>query len=389
VKINVAPVSTKERISGIDILRGFALLGIVLVNSLGFNSSFFDFGGFYNNLPDDFQQTFYTIFISLTADKFIFLYSFLFGYGIYLQYAKFNKDNGNFSGFFSRRMLALLFFGIAHILFLWAGDILLLYSIAGFIILLLRKLSTKWQVILALFFYFFIGIWLTLGVWIHLPEAMTSTCTECLDKAKIVYANGDYVSCLKLRLQEYFAFRNINAFYYLPKIIGIALFGFIASKNNFHQKVATNKLKWSIVLIIIAIVGTASYFGYEKIVNYESPFANAVYMIGYEFMNIFIAGSYLLAIILIASFTTVAKFLKPIALMGCMSLTNYIMQSLLLSIIFYGWGFGLFGQTKVTTVVLIAVCIYIFQVAINIVWFRFYDQGPLEKLWRKLSYKKT
>jgi uncharacterized protein len=387
MKENISPVSTRERISSIDILRGFALLGIVLVNTLGFNSSFFNFGGYYSNLPDNFQETFYTFYISLTADKFIFLFSFLFGYGIYLQYAKFKKEKGNFNGFFSRRMLVLSLFGIAHVLFLWAGDILFLYSIAGFVILLLRKFSAKWQILLAFFFYFFIGIWLTIGVWIHLPDALSSTCTEYLDKAKTIYANGNYISCLILRLQEYFAFRNINAFYYLPKIIGIALFGFIASKYNFHQRVAANKLKWSIVLIVIAMVGIVSYFGYEKLVNYESPFANAVYMTGYEFMNIFVASSYLLFIILMASFISVAKFLKPIALMGRMSLTNYIMQSLILSIIFYGWGFGLFGQTKVTSVVLIAVCVYIFQVIINVVWFRFYDQGPLEKLWRKLAYK--
>jgi uncharacterized protein len=251
------PVNTNNRIASIDILRGFALLGIVLVNTLGFNSSFFDFGGFYSNLPDDFQSRFYSTFISLTADKFIFLYSFLFGYGIYMQYRKFTSKGEGFTSFFNRRMWVLALFGIAHVLFLWAGDILILYALAGFFILLVHKLSSNWQIIIALFFYFFLGIWLTLGVWIPLPDGLSSTCTECLEQAKIIYADGNYIDCLKLRLEEYFAFRNINAIYYL-------------------------------LLILIA-----------------------------------------------SSYVSVARILNPIALMGKMSLTNYIMQSVLLSIIFY------------------------------------------------------
>ncbi len=385
----VKPVSINERISSIDILRGFALLGIIVVNVLGFNASFFDFGGFYSHLPDAFQVKFYTIFISLTADKFIFLFGFLFGYGIFLQYQKFENLSKDFVGFFSRRMLVLAFFGILHILFLWAGDILFLYSIAGLLMLVFYKLSYRWLIPIAVFFYFFIGIWLTISVWIPLPEAMSSTCTVCLEKAKIIYATGNYKDCFILRLHEYFAFRNINAFYYLPKIIGISLFGFVAAKSQLHEKVKANPLKWSIVLFFVAVLAVFSYFNYDKIVDFKSPFANAVFMTTYESMNIFVACSYLLFIMIIASNMYIAKFLKPIALMGRMSLTNYIMQSLILSVIFYGWGFGFFGQTKLTSLLVIAISVYVFQVIVNLIWFKFYKQGPLEKLWRNLSYKNS
>jgi uncharacterized protein len=384
----IKPVGVNERISSIDILRGFALLGIVLVNVLGFNASFFNFSGFYTNLPDHFQQELFTIYISLTADKFIFLFGFLFGYGIYLQYNKFENKGGNFIDFFSKRMFIISLFGILHILFLWAGDILLLYSFAGIVILVFHKLSTKWQVLLSVFFYFFIGIWLYIGVWISLPDAMSSTSTDYLERAKVIYANGNYFECLLLRIQEYLSFRNINAFYYLPKVIGITIFGFISSKYNLHKEVEKHTKSWIIILIIIASIGAASYFGFDKIINFESPYANAMYMIGYEFTNLFVACSYLLFIMIIASNSFFAKLLKPIALMGRMSLTNYIMQSFILSIVFYGWGFGLFGQTDVTSIVLLGICVYMLQLFINIVWFKYNNQGPLEKLWRKYSYNK-
>jgi uncharacterized protein len=384
---NIQPLQSNKRIASIDILRGVALFGILLVNVLGFNASFFDFGGYYNHLPDEFQQRFYNVFISLTADKFIFIFSFLFGYGINIQYNRFQERGGNFNRFFTRRMLLLALFGAAHILFLWAGDILFLYAIAGFVILLLYKLSTKWQIVFAVFFYFFIGIWLTFGVSLNLPDAMSSTCTGCLDKVRIVYAEGNYFECLSLRLYEYFAFRNINTFYYLPKIIGLTMFGFIASKYNFHKSVVKYRLKWSLALLVIAGIGTIIYFEYEKVVDFSSSYANAIYMTAYELMNVFVAFTYILLVMIISSGQSVAKFLKPLALMGRASLTNYLMQSLLLSIVFYGWGFGQFGQIKVTSVEFIALGVFLIQLIINLIWFRNYKQGPLEKLWRKWSYQ--
>ncbi|MCB2220629.1 MAG: DUF418 domain-containing protein [Bacteroidetes bacterium] len=383
----VKPVHSRDRIISIDILRGFALFGIILVNVLGFNASFFDFGGFYSRLPDDYQQHFYNIYISLTADKFIFLFSFLFGYGIYMQYQRFRERQQSFVRFFTRRMIILAIFGMGHIVFLWAGDILFLYAIAGFVVLGLRRLSTFMQIVLAIFFYFFIGLWLTLDVWIALPDAMSSTCTECLESAKVIYARGTYLECLQLRLHEYAAFRNINAFYYMPKIIGVILFGFIASKYSLHDSIVQNRGKWSFMLLIVGSVGMLIYFGLDKIIDFNSSFANAVYMTGYEFMNVCIASGYLLIILLVASFKPVAKLLQPIAFMGRASLSNYLMQSLILSVIFYGWGFGFFGQMQVTRLVFIAFWVYVLQVVINVIWFRFYNQGPLEKLWRSWSYR--
>ncbi|PKP05278.1 MAG: hypothetical protein CVU11_01055 [Bacteroidetes bacterium HGW-Bacteroidetes-6] len=383
--VNYTPAS--QRIASLDIIRGFALLGIVMVNSLGFNSSFFNFGGYYNSIPDTIQQQFYSIFISLSVDKFIFLFSFMFGYGIYMQYHKFISNNQNFGGFFGRRMLILSLFGVFHVLLLWAGDILFAYAIAGMVIFSLRKLSAAIQIFIALFFYFFIAMWLSAGLWVDLPDAMTSTCTECLDKARVVYSSGNYFDILQLRIQEYFAFRNNNLFYYLPKIMGVGLMGFVCSRFNLQQVVFKKKLLWTLILIIVAGIATLAYFGYEKIADFDSPYAIAVYMAGYEFMNLFMAGTYILLILLLTSFVKIANIFKPVALMGRMSLTNYLMQSLLLAIIFYGWGFGLFGQTNVILVVCIAVAIYCVQLIYSSIWFHYFNSGPLEKIWRRLTYR--
>ncbi len=382
----VVPVQSASRISSIDILRGFALFGILIVNILGFNASFFAFGDYYQSLPDEIQRNFYNVFISLTADKFIFLFSFLFGYGIFMQIEKFKLTSAAFSSFFSRRMLALFLFGVAHVLFLWAGDVLILYAIAGFVVLILHRLSSGLIGFLALVFYFFIGFWMAAGVHFSLPDALSSTCPHCMDQALDTYRNGNYIQCLQLRMHEYFAFRYINMLYYLPKIIGIILIGFLCSRYHLHKRIADNRKTWSVILLFIAVAAAFAYFFHETIVNFEQPYAMAVYMSTYEFMNLLMASAYLLFILIIASYAGVARLLKPMAYMGRMSLTNYLMQSLVMAFIFYGWGLRLFGQTNVTFILQLALFIFIGQLILNVLWFRYFNQGPFEKLWRRLSY---
>jgi uncharacterized protein len=195
------------------------------------------------------------------------------------------------------------------------------------------------------------------------------------------------VQVLALRLQEYFAFRNINAFYYLPKVVGIVIMGFVAARNDLYHLIIKNRKSSFGVLVLLTILSIIIYFGYEKIVDFSSPFANALYMFGYEVMNLFIASTYIVLIILLTSFTSVTAFLKPVAMMGRMSLTNYLMQSLIMAVMFYGWGFGLFGQTNIVMLVCIALGIFVLQMIWSVLWFRSKKQGPLEKLWRDYSYR--
>lgn len=112
---------------------------------------------------------------------------------------------------------------------------------------------------------------------------------------------------------------------------------------------------------------------------------NAVYMGAYELMNLFMALSYILLILLLASYKF--NILKPFAYVGRMSLTNYIMQSLIFSIIFYGWGFGKFGMQEPTIFVWYAVGVFVFQLIFSYIWLKKRKHGPLEWLWRKLSYQ--
>jgi uncharacterized protein len=386
------PTLLPNRIHSIDILRGTAILGIGVVNILGFNASFFDFGGFYNNLEDPHQLGFYQVFISLTADKSIFIFSFLFGYGVYFQYRNFGFNEPEFTVFFKRRMFYLALFGIAHIILLWAGDILLLYALAGMFLFFFRKSSERALLFLGVFFYFFISLWLILALWIPLPNALSSTCTECLSDALNIYPEGTYWQCFQLRMTEYVAFRNINLFYYLPKAIGIFFFGFLASKRNFHH-VISNNLKASLLfLMLLGTIAALTWHYYEQVIFWAMPegsrFISAVYMFGYELMNFLVAGFYIMVVMILASSKGFSRLLMPLSYVGRMSLTNYIFQSIVFSILFYGWGFGLFGKQEPAEIIWYAVLLFLLQIPLSYAWLSYFRQGPLEWAWRKLSYKK-
>jgi len=387
----VEPVRPQNRAASLDILRGIALLGIALVNVLGFNASFFDFGGFYSALPDVFQKAVFQLIISLFADKFIFIFSFLFGYGIYMQYRRFSLQQLNFVPFFSRRMGVLLMFGVLHVGLLWAGDILILYAIAGMVVLAIRKWSPVLLLTTGLFFYFFISFWLVLSVYIPLPDGLSSACPTCLREALEVYATGHYFEILQLRATEYQAFLPVNLIYYFPKVIGVIIFGFLASRYSLHTQIQLNKKRWVLVTLLVAGVSAIVFTKYESVIaltiSDKSSFLPAASMFGYELMNLFVASAYILVVLMLCAYRYLLKMLHWFSYAGRMSLTNYLGQSLIFAFFFYGWGLGFFGWEKPLQLISVALFVFILQVIFSYLWLKEFQQGPLEMLWRRLSYR--
>ena len=132
------PTNPKERISQIDILRGFALFGILLVNVFGYNSSFFDFSDFYKTFEDTLNSTVFDLVIGFGADKFIFIFSFLFGVGFSIMYLKYYDDERAFSRLYLRRLLVLIMYSYG---FGYFGSLqpwqLLIFAIVVFVIQLI------------------------------------------------------------------------------------------------------------------------------------------------------------------------------------------------------------------------------------------------------------
>ncbi len=394
MNINFTPTTSSERISQIDILRGFALFGILLVNVFGYNSSFFDFSGFYKTFEDPLNSKVFNLIIGFGADKFIFIFSFLFGVGFSLMYLKYKTDEKRFFRFYLRRMLVLLIFGIIHILFFWAGDILVSYSLMGVILLLFRKLSSRLILFLSIFLYFFPIIYIAFeSVFPFLPSSMSSVTNLKLPEVIDIYSTGSYCEIFKLRLHEYFAFRNINLIYYAPKILSLFLFGFLFYKHNFLRKINSSKIKYFIILIFLLIIGVLLNIFTEDIVDVfanaeTNQFYTAIYMGIYEVTNIFLGFSYILLILLFSQIIIVKKILNPLKYVGRMTLTNYLMQSVIFTTIMYSYGFGFFGKFEPWQLIIFAGIVYLIQLFFSRLWLKRYRFGPLEWIWRKLTYLK-
>jgi uncharacterized protein len=394
MKTPYTPTPPNDRIQQIDILRGFALFGVLVVNVFGYNSSFFDFSGFYSGFTEELNQKVFSFVVNYGADKFIGLFSILFGISFSIIYLKHKQNEQQFLRFYSRRLWALMFFGILHILFFWAGDILLSYSLLGFVLLFSRKRSSKILFVSSVFIYFFPILYIALTVvFPFFPDALSSTSQIKMPEVVKIYSNGSIADIFRLRLHEYWSFRNINTFYYAPKVLSLFIFGYLFHKHHFIEKINTQKSKYSIISVSLLFCGILLNTYTLEIVNLlahreTNAFFTTWYMAIFEITNVLLIISYLLLILLLSNHRFLKYFLIPLKYVGRMSLTNYLLYSLVFTTLMYAYGFGKFGSFEPWELVLIAFVVFCFQIILCKLWLQQFQFGPMEWIWRRLSYRK-
>ena len=389
------PTNPEDRILQIDILRGFALFGVLLVNVFGYNSSFFDFSGFYKTFNDPLNTQVFNLVIGYGADKFIFVFSFLFGIGFSIMHLKYQSDENYFFRLYLRRMLALMLFGVIHIVFFWAGDILFSYSLMGIILLVTRKLRSCVLLFLSVFLYFFPIIYIAIqSVNPVLPSALDSVSDLKMPYIIDVYSGGSYFKILSLRLHEFFAFRNINLIYYAPKVLALFIAGNLFYKHDFLKKINSSVRNGLALFLVLIIAGVSLNIFTDSIVASlsglgENPFATAIYMLVFEMANIFLGFSYILLVLILTQLQHFDTILQPLKYVGRMALSNYLMQSLIFTTLMYSYGFARFGSFQPWQLVIMAVVVFVLQVVISRAYLQKFRFGPMEWLWRKLTYGKS
>ncbi|WP_431157853.1 DUF418 domain-containing protein [Winogradskyella poriferorum] len=392
--MNNQPTTAKQRIELLDIYRGFAIFGIFVVNIVIMHSTYLNqdaFASQWTSVIDQITKRFLQLFF---YTKFFPIFSLLFGLGISMQVLKLmDKDQFSIS-FLIRRLLILFVFGWLHIVLLWSGDVLNIYAILGFFTLIFLKASNKLILIcsaILLAFPFYDSILESLFGFLNFkPELVLSNYTG--ESVNIIITQGNYFQGMKLRLLEYFSNIPILFGFLGPIAFSMFLLGLYLGKNKIYETLETYimTIKRPIIYLTITtniyrvlFLFVLTKLDLFKIELYRSLLIKLM-MLCDTMMGIF----YLWLLGWLWYNKTWQSLLRPLKYVGQMALTNYIMHSVVGLILFTSIGFKLYETLSPFQTFLIAILVFIFQIVISRTWLSYFKFGPLEWLWRCLSYRK-
>ena len=384
--VNVKPTMLQERIATLDILRGCSLVGILLVNMFAFYlpMPYIDLATWFTTPSDIVWQQNLDIYVQ---SSFYPLFAMLFGYGLAMQWQKAQSREVSFYGLGFRRLTALFVFGLIHAVLIWWGDILMTYAFCGVFLLLLLRFKPIWLLV--------ISIALNGGFQLFMIPAMMFATISGLDASAYVdivgieqavtaYGSGNWIDAFMQRLTDL----SIQASVYmwimsLFTILPYMLIGAAASKWRLVERAKEKIWLWAGLTVFGLAVGI--YMKSLPILQTKTFLT--------DYLKVYVGGpilsvGYIGVIVLLCLIPIMPKVLSPLAKIGRMSLTMYILQSIIGTCIFYQFGLGWYGKVSVTTGVLIAIGIIVAQMIIAELWLSKFQQGPLEMLWRKMTYKK-
>ena len=387
----LSPITPGERIELIDSLRGFALAGVCLANLSAFSLFYYLDDGQKAALPFPVVNSVIYYIIYFFVDwKFWTLFSMMFGFGASIFISRANDAYKNGKALYARRLSILLIFGLLHHIFLWNGDILVDYALAGFLLLLLtsRKSSALavWGIILAAFVSLIIRI-LQAKLFPHVQELITGN-----DKVIMqAYSAGSYAQILSANLADMKIYVILVAFA-LVAALGRFMVGYWTGQTGRLYKVENHIGFFKKTMRICAWIGfpVMALLTVNKILmEHEvlSPKSD------WKLLNYFLlAASLAIGIFYAAKFILLyqnSKWRKRLSVfkeIGRMAFTNYLMQTVINIFVFNGIGFGLGGKTGPSIYILWFVVLFTSQILFSRWWLSRYRFGPVEWLWRSLTY---
>jgi uncharacterized protein len=392
-------VSLKERVDSVDILRGFALFGILLINITAFKSPGTPPGLVFEGSWWD-RVYLYGI-ITFIDSKFFTLFSFLFGLGFSLQLFSAERQGANFIRRFSRRLVALALFGVLHIILFWDGDILLLYAIVGFILLFFRNASPKtlrrWAVgLLVSVSAFFLLVFTGLQVASRLPATKAGLESTNKEFAQVFTKESEvtnrfnltasYGELLQKRVTGY-GTTFLLLFTRIPTVLAMFLLGLYVGRRDIlrnidaHLRLLRSVRFWGWVIgLPLSLIIT---FGYT---NLPPLYGLSVLFFNQTFAGPILSMAYAATLLLLLRRESWQRLLRPLAFSGRMALTNYLSQSLVCALLFNGFGLGLIAKVTPVVSFLIVVALYTLQILLSRLWLKYFCFGPLEWLWRCITY---
>jgi len=405
------PVDTGERLPFLDVLRGFALCGDFVSNAYIHMSG-------WELIPRATREALMASRVDVVADflferllsgKAMAIFSFLFGLGFALQMGRAEERGSSIVGVYARRLGLLFLIGLTHLYALWYGDVLHMYAVMGFVLLLFRQLPEQrllgWSLVLML-----VAPVVVFGVLRLVPVLASSQevvqAASRVNMARVAdirartleaFQSGSYLTTARANMEFHLRvfFSPVMASYALVTL-GRFLLGLLAGRRRLFHDVSGNRpffrrlLGWGLA---VGLVGNGAGFLIRhltstNVISRSAPWMTFVPPFFWEVGVLGLAAFYVAGLSLLFLRPRAHRLLSVLTPAGQMALTNYLSQSVLGQLVFYGYGLNLIGRLRPSLCLLVIFGLFWVQVLVSHLWLARFRFGPVEWVWRSLTYGK-
>ena len=397
----IGPTSQQERIEVLDVLRGFALLGILTMNIGSFSmpsAAYMDptAWGEFSGLNLSLWVT-----THLFADlKFMAIFSMLFGAGLVLMSNRRSARGEKTAGLHLRRMFWLLVFGLLHAHLLWPGDVLVWYALCGTVLFAFRNVGPRTLISLALVSWSIGSLILITGAlsfqdWP--PEEAAQLIADLKPQQEVLLAEvnhyrGGWLEQMNVRLPTAIESEtSIFASWAVWRVSGLMLLGMALFKLGILTGQAESRTYRRMISAGLVVGLPLIGLGIQR--NFAAAWAAPDFLFINSLLNYWgsipVALGWVGVVMLTLKSGLALDLTSRLSAVGRLAFTNYILQTVICTTVFYGHGLGLFGSIDRSGQLLVVFAVWGFQLWLSPLWLRSFRFGPLEWLWRSLVYMKV
>jgi uncharacterized protein len=390
-----------ERLPTLDILRGFALMGILIMNMPGFSYSGFTESNGSHHWPGAVDRFAEGLRDMLFSGKFNSMFSLLFGIGFTIQFTRMQQQGtAQATQLYVRRLLVLAVIGLIHAFFIWDGDVLHVYAVLGLVLLFgLRRVSDRGLIAIMAVCLVYPLISGALRLVIFTPEMVAARVQQGLAFAtsnNLAFGQGGWWDAVRentrMMLHTYGTPLNLwGIFGWYVSMALTMLIGVLAGRRRWVQRVpelmpqVRRLMWWALGVGLVCGAAFTLIFSLNR-----TPGPSLIKLLGglcYNVSRPALMIFYVLTIVRLAQLPAWQKRLAPLGAAGRMPLTNYLMQSLICTTLFYNWGFGLWDKVGPAAGFVLSLAIFwVVQVPWSLWWLKTHERGPMEALWARITY---